>query len=116
MEDIIELPKPRTPWKTITAGALMLFACGGYCSLSLYNQASDAFVEWKNNFIEQEVENYLKANPIVIDDRDKKKPLPPEVRREDLLKMVYVTHARMSQCEMNMKIIKDTIDFTESQK
>lgn len=91
----------------------MLFATGGYCSLSLYNKATEAFVAWKEHFIETEVVEYLKTHPIEIDTR-KNKPVPPEVRKEDLLKMVFVTHNRMSQCELSMQMIKDTINLTEN--
>lgn len=113
MNDEIEIIKTKTPWKTIVAGTFMVFTCGGYCAITAIEFGKTQYIAWRDKFIEDGVVAYLQSHPIEIDARNPKKPLPPEVRREDLLKMVFITHSRMSQCESNLQIIKDTISYNE---
>jgi hypothetical protein len=121
-EDIIELPttKTRTPWKTITLGALLVFSCGGYCTMSMYSWGLNAFKNIREEYVNQRVNDYLIEHPVKVEDLKTKKNLDV-TKKEDLLKMVYITHVRMSQCESKIDRIEsammyEAINFTQEQE
>lgn len=111
MEEITELPTARTPWKTIVFGSLLLFSCGGYCAISVTEKTITAFQQWKDKFVYDAIVADLQTHPIEIDGR--KKALPDSVKREDLLKMVFITNNRMRQCEFGMTMIQDTLNLNK---
>lgn len=108
--ETVEVKRPM-PWKSLFCFSALLVTMGAYSGI----HAAKASVEWwsktKQELILSEVISELEKTPIEI---DAKKKLPPEVTREQLLKMILVTHSRMSQCESNMQVIKDTVNFTEA--
>lgn len=112
MDDIIELPttKTRTPWKTITIGTLFIFSCGGYCTMSIYSWGLNAFKNMREQYVDERVNQYLIEHPVKVEDLKQKKNLDV-TKKEDLLKMVYITHVRMSECESKIGRIESAMKY-----
>ena len=113
METEIITETKSTPWRTIVVGALTLISLGGYAGVNAYFAAIEYYKKTKDEFVMTSIVDEMSKHPIEI---DAKKKLPTEVTREQLLKMVMVTHSKMSQCQFNMQMIKDTLNLAEGTK
>jgi hypothetical protein len=74
----------------------------------------------REQYVDQRVNEYLIEHPVKVEDLKQKKNLDV-TKKEDLLKMVYITHVRMSQCESKIGRIEsammyEAINFTQEQE
>ena len=111
-EETIKI-KGTTPWCMLATYSLILISLGGYAGVNAYFSAIEYYKKTKDEFVMTSIIDEMSKHPIEI---DAKKKLPTEVTREQLLKMVMVTHSKMSQCQFNMQMIKDTLNLAEGTK
>lgn len=121
MENVIELDTPiiekkrvNVPWKAMFLWSI--FISGGVTIPHAVNEFNGWYEAKRQEIILAEIEKDLAKEPLTIDLKMNTKALPTTVKREQLLKMLYVSTIQLNQCQHSMTMIKDTVGFMEPTK